>query len=110
MGRRSHAKHAEARARYGCVGRSGKTQREQVPGLRGIDDAVVPQPRSRVVWVALCVELAAGWLLECLLVVSAPSLTLGRESIAAHGGEHRRGLIAAHHRDARVRPSPEETR
>ena len=37
-------------------------------------------------------------------------LPLARELIALHRGQHARGLLAAHHRDARVRPHPQEAR
>ena len=35
---------------------------------------------------------------------------LGLDAVAPHGGEHARGLLAAHHADARVRPHPQEAR
>ena len=56
--------------------------------------AVVPEPRGRVVRVALRLVLGAD---------------LVRVGVADHR-QHGRGLLAAHHRDARVRPHPELAR
>ena len=64
------------------------------PRVERVDDPVVPQPRGRVVRVALG------------LVGRADLVRIG---VADHG-EHRRRLLAAHHRDPRVRPHPELAR
>src|SRR4051794_18532138 len=51
---RLHPENAELRAfRDGRVQRRGEGEAEHVPGLRRVDDAVVPQPGSRVPGIAL---------------------------------------------------------
>src|SRR3546814_8139938 len=56
----SHPEHAEACVRDRCVGGGGEAEPESAAGLRGIDDAVIPEPGGRVVRTALRVELFAG--------------------------------------------------
>src|SRR3546814_3642170 len=60
----SHPEHAEACVRDRCVGGGGEAEPESAAGLRGIDDAVIPEPGGRVVRTALRVELYAGRRLE----------------------------------------------
>src|SRR3546814_18588391 len=59
---------------------------------------------------ALLLILGADRSLESLLVVRRPVVAPRGAAVAADGGEHLGRLLAAHHRDARVRPHPEEAR
>src|SRR4051812_2596731 len=53
--------------RNGRVGAGGEGEPEHLAGLERVDDAVVPQPRGRVVGVALLLVLRADRGLEALL-------------------------------------------
>jgi hypothetical protein len=59
---------------------------------------------------ALLLVLLADRRLERLVVGRAPAPALGLDPFLAQQAQHRRRLLAAHHRDARVRPHPEEAR
>ena len=83
---------------------------EHAARVGGVDDAVVPQPRGGEVRVALALVLRADRRLERLLVLGAPGAALGLDRVAPDRREHARRLLAAHHRDARVRPHPQEAR
>ena len=76
-----------------------------------IDDAVVPQPRGREVRVALLVDLlprsSPSSTRELLLVDGLAALGRG---VALDDVEHAGELLAAHHRDAVVRPREQEAR
>jgi len=94
----------------GRVGRHLKREREHVAGLRGLDDAIVPQARRGEVGRRFLVVA-----LPCLLVVLAHfrlaerlARTLGRAH--AHLGEHARCLLASHDANLGVRPHEHEPR
>ena len=76
----------------------------------GIEDAVVPQPRGGVVGRSFELVFVEDRLPDLALLVRAERLVLARELLALHRREHAGRLLAAHHRDARVRPHPEEPR
>src|SRR3546814_3707292 len=109
-GHQLHPKNAEA----GGFGRRVECCRDAEPerhaGIERIDDAVVPQPGRRIIGMALLLILGADRSLESLLVVRRPVVAPRGAAVAADGGEHLGRLLAAHHRDARVRPHPEEAR
>src|SRR5690349_7225613 len=58
----------------------------------------------------LALILVPDWLAEFLFLFLRPAIAPGLDVVAAHLAQHHRGLLAAHHGDARVRPHPEETR
>src|SRR5574343_487131 len=92
------------------VHRGGEAQAEHAAGVGRIDDAVVPEAGGGVVGVALGLVLLADRRLEGFFLFGAPGLAAGFEAIALDGGEHAGRLFAAHHRDAGIRPHPQETR
>src|SRR5215831_19682159 len=59
---------------------------------------------------ALLLVLRADRGPERFLLVGAPASLFRFDRVALDGGEHDRRLLSAHHRDARIRPHPEETR
>src|SRR5215467_16384302 len=75
-----------------------------------VDDAVVPDARGGVIGMPLAFVLLAKRRLERLLVRGAPGTALGLGRFLAQEPEHARSLLAAHDRDARVRPHPEKAR
>src|SRR5438132_30208 len=91
------APHANAASQV-RVPRRGEAEGENGPRLERVDDAVVPQAGGRVIGRALRLVLLADPLLEAL----PAGVVLER----ADESEDRRGLVAAHHADARVRPHP----
>src|SRR5688572_12305556 len=105
-----HAEHAEARVLGGAVGGDGEGEAEDAARVGGVDDAVVPEAGGRVVGVALALVLLADRRLESFLVVLRPLPALRLDAVTLDGREHGSGLLAAHHRDARVGPRPEEAR
>src|SRR5581483_4317126 len=94
-----HPEDAVARLVDRRVPRRGDAERQHRARVERIDDAVVPDARGRVVGRPLRLVLLADAGLEALALV----LALER----ADHREDRRGLLAAHHADARVRPHPE---
>src|SRR5690349_24312148 len=58
---------------------------------------------------ALAIVLLEDRLLEGDLLFLRPLPALGLDIVAPHGSKHTRCLLAAHHRDARRRPHPEES-
>src|SRR6185437_2240560 len=106
----SHPKHPEPRPPHRRIERGGKRQRQHAAGFGRRNDAVVPQPRGGEIRIALALELLAQRRLERLLLVGAPAFALAFDIVALDGGEHRGRLLAAHHRDARVRPGEQKTR
>src|SRR5690606_38138675 len=107
---RSHAKDAEARFFGRHPGAESERLAEPAARLGRLDDAVVPQPRRGIAGVALARVLLGDRLLEARLVLRGPRPPLLLQRIAPHLREHVRGLAAAHDRDARVGPRPQETR
>jgi hypothetical protein len=83
---------------------------EHPPRVGGIDDAVVPEPRGRVVRRTLVLVGAEDRRFEGLLVLGRPLLAPRLEPVATDRCEHRSRLLAAHHRDAGVGPHPQEAR
>src|SRR5205085_6108740 len=55
----SHPEDAEGRVAQRCVGRRGQSQAQHGPGVFRVDHPVVPQPRGRVVGVAMRLVLGA---------------------------------------------------
>src|SRR6195952_2527890 len=106
--RRSHPEDAVADVLEGRVGARGQGQAEHGAGLRGVDHAVVPEPRRGVVGVALELVLVADRRLERLLVGGRPVLTAGLQPVAPDLGQHTGRLLAAHDRDPRVGPGEQE--
>ena len=90
------------RSRSGAFAHTDSARPEHVARVGRLDDAVVPQPGAGVVGVALRLVLVADLLLA--------RLDRLRVRLAADHRQHRRGLLAAHDRDARVGPHPEEAR
>src|SRR5690348_13823555 len=99
----SHPEDAEARRLDRCIQGGGEGEAEDAARVYRVDDAVVPETRGGVVGMALGFVLGADWRFERFLL-------LRRRFAAAHLRQHHRGLLAAHHRDARVRPHEQETR
>ncbi len=94
----------------GAVERRREREPEHPARVGGVDDAVVPQPRAGVVRMALALVLRADRRPERLLVLRAPLPALGLDRVAADRRQHRGRLLAAHHRDPRVGPHPQEAR
>src|SRR4029077_1066919 len=103
-------KDAESRLLDRCIQGCRNCEAEHAPCIDRIDDAVVPEARRRVVRMALALVLLADRRLERVFLFLRPGLAGCLDAVAAHGREHTRGLLAAHHADARVRPHPEEAR
>src|SRR5690606_19997430 len=74
------------------------------------NDAVVPQPGGGVVGVAFVLVLLTNGSLEGLFFVGAPAAAAALDAVAAHGGQHAGGLVAAHDGDACVGPHVKHAR
>src|SRR5918996_935087 len=105
-----HPEHAEVGALDRRVERGGQAERQDGARLRRIDDAVVPQPGAGVIGVTLALVLVTDRRLESFLFVLRPALPRALQVVAAHLREHVSRLLAAHHRDAGVRPHPQKAR
>ena len=90
--------------------RHRQPERQRLPRLRRVENAVVPQARRRVVRRALVIVLLEDRLPHRLLVFGGERLAFARKLVALDGRQHARGLLATHHRDAGVRPHPQEAR
>src|SRR5215469_10612080 len=98
---RSHAENAEAGAVMPLVDRrverGGEAERQHVPRLRGIDDAVVPEPRAGVIGMALHLVLLPDRRFELIFRGGAPFGAACAHAVAPDGRQDRCGLLAAHH-------------
>src|SRR5450432_4512055 len=90
-----HPKHAEAGCFDRAVERGGNPQRQDLARIGGIDDAVVPQARTRVVRMSFALVLRADRSLERALLLGAPRAAFGVDRIAPYGREHGRRLFTA---------------
>src|SRR6476646_9090530 len=90
--------------------RRRQPQRQHAPGVGRIDDAVVPEPRSGVIRIALLFVLLADRRLERFFFLRAPVPALAFDAVALDRRQHAGGLLAAHDADARVGPHPEKAR
>src|SRR5688500_10843228 len=93
----SHTEDTEAGVLDGGVERGRDRESEEAPRVGRVDHAVVPQAGTGIVGMALALVLVSNRLLERLLVG-------GGGELPAHRGEHARGLLASHDRDARGGP------
>src|SRR4051794_21773492 len=89
-----------------CVVRDGKGEAEVRAGVGGIDHAVVPEARGRVVGRTFRLVLLQHRIGNGALFLGTELLARARELIAFDGRQNARRLLAAHHADARVRPHP----
>src|SRR3954471_21859944 len=96
----SHPEHAVGNRLERRLPDDRKRQPQNGSGVGRIDHPVVPQPRRRVVGIALIFVLLTDGRLELFFLLGG--------QLAAHRRQHRRGLLAAHHRDARIRPHPQK--
>src|SRR5215212_357697 len=103
MARSSHSEDAELGVFDGRVERCGNRKAEQAARIGGVDHAVVPESRARVVGMALALVLLANRRLELVLGFT-------RWKIPFDGGEDARRLLATHDGDASVGPHPQEAR
>ena len=94
----------------GALSSRGERKTQHGAGIGGIDDAVVPDAGGRVIGMALPLVLLADRRLERLLVGRAPVAALGLGRLLAQQPQNGSSLLAAHDRDARIRPHPEEAR
>src|SRR6185437_12769974 len=106
----SHPEHAEPRVLDGRVEGRREAQGEHAARVHRIDHAVVPEAGGGVVGMALALVLLADRRLEGLFLGGRPLPALRLDAVALHRGEDRGRLLAAHHRDARVGPAPQEAR
>src|SRR6267142_246209 len=105
-----HSENAEPGFLDRRVERSRDRRRQRAPCFLGRDDAVVPETGGRIIGVSLLLILLEDGPLELLLLLLAPLAAFRLDAVAFHRGEHGGSLLAAHHRDARVRPHPQEAR
>src|SRR5688572_25637064 len=111
MAEHLHAEDAVAfRSRLRSAHRGADRLAEHAARVDRIDDAIVPEPRSSVVRIALRFVLLANLAHERLTFAVRPRLVARLQTVAAHCRKHLRRLFAAHHGDARVRPGPDHAR
>src|SRR5471030_2276625 len=106
--RTSHPEHAELGLADRLVHRRRQCQRQGHARVGRIEDAVVPDARGGVVWMALALVGFADRFLERLFLVLWPLAALGLDIVAPYRRQHAGRLLPAHDRDARVGPHPEE--
>src|ERR1051326_8968717 len=110
----SHPEDAKARAVMPAldrrVERGGEAERQHMPCFGGVDDAVIPEAGAGVIGMPLRFVLRADRRLEFVLLLGAPLRAARAHAVAPHRRQDRGSLLAAHHRDARIRPHPQKTR
>src|SRR6478736_3002545 len=106
----SHPEQAEGGLRQRGAGDDVERQSQDGAGVRGVDHAVVPEAGGGVIGAALVLVLGLDRGLERLLVRGGPFLAAGLVLVPFDRGQHAGGLVAAHHRDPRRRPHPQEAR
>src|SRR5690606_37845233 len=105
-----HAEHAKAGVFNRGVQGGGQAQGQNAPGIRRLDDAVIPQTRSGVVGVAFMFVLFADGGLEGFFFLGAPALATSFQAITAHGSQHAGRLLTTHDRDAGIGPEKQQAR
>src|SRR5438128_613872 len=108
--RQLHSEHPELRLLDRCVVRDRESEAEVGARLGGIDHAVVPEARGRIVGAPFSLVLLQDGIGDGALLLGRQLLPLPRELVTLDRGQHAGGLLAAHHADPRVRPHPEEAR
>src|SRR5439155_1580968 len=103
-----HSKNAESRFLDRCVEGRRNRKRQGAARLLGRDHSVVPEARGGIVGMSLPFVLVENRALEVLFLLLAPGAALGLDSVAFHRGEDGSRLLPSHHRDAGVRPHPQE--
>src|SRR3984893_12390446 len=96
----SHPEHAIGNRLERRLRDDQKGQSQNGSGIGRIDHPVVPEPGGLIVRVALIFILLTNRRLELFFLFGT--------HLAADGGQHRGRLLAAHHRDPRVGPHPQE--
>src|SRR6185436_7695133 len=84
-----HSKHPELRLRNRRVERGRQPQGQRLPRVRGIEDAVVPQARGRVVRRSLELVLVEDRLADRGFLFLRERLALPHQLLAFHGREDR---------------------
>src|SRR5262245_24079510 len=107
-GRGRKISHAENAVVWRCqrlLHSHGDGQAQDAPGLQGVKNTVVPEPRRGVVGRALMLIQVEGWLLESpLFVLRHERLALFAELLLLYREEHAGSLLTTHHRDAGAGP------
>src|SRR6267378_4017197 len=98
----SHPEHAIGNRLERRLPDDRKREPQHGSGIGRIDHPVVPEPGGRIVRVALVFILLTNRRLELFFLFGT--------HLAADGGQHRGRLLAAHHRDPRIGPHPQEAR
>src|SRR5208283_3301803 len=106
----SHPEHAEARCLDRRIEGCGDAKTQHHAGLGRIDDAVIPNPRARIIGMRLALESLADRRLEELFFLRRPGFSFCFQIVPAYLRQDIGGLFAAHHRNAGVRPHEEEAR
>src|SRR6186713_1801730 len=92
-----HSKHAVAFAlRRRSVDGEVQREPEHAARVQRIDNAIVPQTGRRVIRVSLAFVLRTNLRHKRLLVGLRPILAADLRAVAPNGGQHLRGLLAAH--------------
>ncbi len=94
----------------GAFSAAEQAQPQNVARLARVDHPVVPEPRRGVEAVRLAVELLDDRLLDGALLLLGEGAARPLDGLLAHRRQHAGRLLAAHDRDARVRPRPQEAR
>ena len=93
-----------------CAPGQGQRQSQDAARVERIDDAIIPEPRGRVVRMPLTLELLADRRFQLLFLGGAQGAPAALQCLALDGRQHAGGLLAAHDRGARVRPLKQEAR
>src|SRR5690606_20876736 len=99
-----HAKHAEAGLVDFPVEAGGQRQPEHVPGIRGVDHAVIPEPGRGVVGVALPFVFAGDGVADSRLRLGIKGFALFFQLILFDLYQDAGRLLAPHYRDPGVGP------
>src|SRR5262245_38134627 len=112
-GRGRKISHAENAVVWRCqrlLHSHGDGQAQDTPGLQGVENTVVPEPRRGVIGRALMLIQVESRLLESpLCVLGHECLTRFAELLLLYRKEHASSLLATHHRDAGTGPHEEQT-
>ena len=90
--------------------RDGQAQGQHVARAGRVDDAVVPEARGGVVGRALALVALEDRPPQCLDLPSGQRAPFAGRLRLLDRRQHAGRLLAPHHRDARIRPHPEEPR
>src|ERR1700704_2210905 len=106
----SHSEHTVVRSLNRCVERRAQGDGDGIPGIDGIEDAVVPDFRGRIVRARLTPIVLQNWISNCREFLFRQLLPVSGKLPHLYIGQYARRLLRAHHGNLGLWPGEHEAR